>query len=382
MNIENLIIEGQGFQLPASNCAASLNGIWFNDASGLVSGVTVENMWQTQGDFPSCQAGKGIRADGDGTARKVTVTGTTVENYQKNGIQGCGTMTLDVTSSTMGPAHPLDGLVAQNGLVYSSFTTTGFSAPPSGAASGNTIYGSGDRKQDPGGPIGSVDGTSVDIFGAQDVTITDNVMKSSPLTTGTDIGVFLEPDAPSTGIDISFNTITRAGGDTPDLTGYGIYVGPSTATLECNTFSGWKKDIVGAIQMSCTMLPDGAECHPYSANIFTVYGGTTPFTWSVESGSFPPGLTMTPSDGAITGTPTKAGTFTFTVKVADSSSPPFTATQSQTVVIAPDCAPTTTTTIAASTTTTTAATTTTTTTAPTSTAPEAPITSAAVPVTG
>ena len=39
-------------------------------------------------------------------------------------------------------------------------------------------------------------------------------------------------------------------------------------------------------------------------------------TWSVSEGSLPAGLTLNASTGTITGTPTKAGTFTFTVKAA------------------------------------------------------------------
>jgi len=49
-------------------------------------------------------------------------------------------------------------------------------------------------------------------------------------------------------------------------------------------------------------------------------GGTAPYTWSVESGTLPPGLTL--SAGIISGTPTSAGTYTFIVRVEDSGSPP------------------------------------------------------------
>lgn len=47
------------------------------------------------------------------------------------------------------------------------------------------------------------------------------------------------------------------------------------------------------------------------------YGGTDPFTYTLVSGSLPPGLTLQP-DGTITGTPTRAGNFSFTVKATDS----------------------------------------------------------------
>jgi hypothetical protein len=50
---------------------------------------------------------------------------------------------------------------------------------------------------------------------------------------------------------------------------------------------------------------------------FTAQGGGTQ-TWSVQSGSLPPGLTLG-SSGLLSGTATTAGDFTFTVKVSDGS---------------------------------------------------------------
>ena len=46
-------------------------------------------------------------------------------------------------------------------------------------------------------------------------------------------------------------------------------------------------------------------------------GGASPYVWSVSSGSLPTGLKLNSSTGKITGTPTKAGTFTFTLKAKD-----------------------------------------------------------------
>lgn len=51
----------------------------------------------------------------------------------------------------------------------------------------------------------------------------------------------------------------------------------------------------------------------------TATGGSAPYTWSVTSGSLPPGLTLGPTTGTITGTPTTSGQPTFTVEVKDSA---------------------------------------------------------------
>ena len=69
-------------------------------------------------------------------------------------------------------------------------------------------------------------------------------------------------------------------------------------------------------------LPGGIVSVPYST-LFLSSGGTRPQSWTVVSGSLPPGLSLD-TNGQITGTPTQMGVFDFTVgvaEVAQSSSP-------------------------------------------------------------
>jgi hypothetical protein len=47
-------------------------------------------------------------------------------------------------------------------------------------------------------------------------------------------------------------------------------------------------------------------------------GGDPPYTWSLESGALPAGLTLNANTGTISGSPTEDGTFSFTVKLTDS----------------------------------------------------------------
>ncbi len=65
-------------------------------------------------------------------------------------------------------------------------------------------------------------------------------------------------------------------------------------------------------------LPTGQVGTAYLAILTAVPLSGTP-TWAVTSGALPPGITLTPSNGTISGTPTAAGTFPFFVQVTDSS---------------------------------------------------------------
>ncbi|MEI7992688.1 MAG: putative Ig domain-containing protein, partial [Actinomycetota bacterium] len=60
--------------------------------------------------------------------------------------------------------------------------------------------------------------------------------------------------------------------------------------------------------------------------------GTTPYAWSVNSGSLPAGLSLNPSTGEIGGNPTVAGTASFSIKITDSAS--LVATKSLSITIA------------------------------------------------
>ena len=86
------------------------------------------------------------------------------------------------------------------------------------------------------------------------------------------------------------------------------------------------------LSVASNTLPAGITGTPYNRQL-VASGGVPPYTWSLASGTtLPPGLTLSAS-GLISGTPTAAGTFPFTVQVQDVSAPPAVATRALSITI-------------------------------------------------
>ena len=98
------------------------------------------------------------------------------------------------------------------------------------------------------------------------------------------------------------------------------------------TLSCWGDNASGRaprLSITPTGLIDATRQMAYSQTL-TATGGTGTYTFSFASGTLPPGLSVS-SAGVLSGTPTTAGTYTFTIRVADSSAMPQSALQSFTL---------------------------------------------------
>lgn len=100
-----------------------------------------------------------------------------------------------------------------------------------------------------------------------------------------------------------------------------------TANLATRTYT----IAIAPMSVATTTLP-AEKSGTHFAVALKTNGGKTAFTWSQIAGSLPAGVTLTAA-GSLSGTPTVAGTYHFTVQVTDSGTPKNTATAALTLVV-------------------------------------------------
>ena len=77
------------------------------------------------------------------------------------------------------------------------------------------------------------------------------------------------------------------------------------------------ENAAAAPSITTSSLPGGKVGEAYSQTLSAT--GTMPITWGIDSGNLPAGLTLDEATGEISGTPTAAGTASFTVKAENSA---------------------------------------------------------------
>ena len=103
------------------------------------------------------------------------------------------------------------------------------------------------------------------------------------------------------------------------------YSGADSFTYTATNSSGTSSPAPVAITVSAPTLgitPAGlgtATANVAFTTTVSASGGTAPYSYSISSGAAPPGVTLNPSTGTLSGTPTAAGPYSFTVTVTDAN---------------------------------------------------------------
>jgi putative Ig domain-containing protein len=146
---------------------------------------------------------------------------------------------------------------------------------------------------------------------------------------------------PALPANLSFDTTTGA------ITGTPVTAGTASHTFTLHDSSSPPQTVQQSLTLTInpapaplsittTSLPNGSVGQAYNQSVQAT-GGTGALTWSIVAGTLPQNLSLNPTTGVISGTPTAAGTSSFTVRVADTGGQA--ATQALSILINPPSPP-------------------------------------------
>lgn len=268
--------------LPAATGAV---GVAYNSGA---AAVTMSGGLAPYSNFSASGLPAGLTMDSSGVISGVPTTAMSA------------TVDVSATDSSMG-AGPYSANASANLTIAAPTITL---SPASGALTG---------------------GQAATTYGGQTITATGSItpfsfqVSSGSLPPGLTLASTGQISGTPTGSGTYNFTITAT-----DNSGNG-YTGASTYSITV---------AAPTITLSATNPSNGTVAAAYS-HTFSGSGGVSPLSFSLDSGTLPNGLSLA-SSGALTGTPTAGGAFSFTVKATDSTTGqgPYSGTQSYSLTIA------------------------------------------------
>jgi len=318
-----------------SDVAGTITGIRFYKAS-TNTGMHVGNLWSCGN--ATCSTGTLLAS--------VTFIGESGSGWQQMSFSS----PVSITANTVYVAsyHANNGHYSAD-LNY--FASQGFDNAPlhalaNGVAGGNGVYVYGTSSAFPTQTF-NTSNYWVDVVFSPGLAATLTSIAVTPANPSISVGATQQFTATGTYSDNSTQNLTSqvawvsATPTVATINAAGLATGVSAGTSSISaTLTGISGSTVltvqpGPLSITSTSLPNGTGGQAYSANL-AASGGVTPYNWSIATGSLPlpGGLTLNSSTGAITGTPTTAGTFNFTVQVNDASNPSQTASKALSIIVA------------------------------------------------
>jgi parallel beta-helix repeat protein len=307
--LSNIVVDGSNNGI--SGCGLDLRGIYYQNASGMISDVVTRNQELSSG-LTGCQSGQGIFVQGGygtGGTAKVNIQNNSVHSFQKNGITVDGdSANGNVMNNYISGQGPTTG-AAENGIqisdgaagnvtnnvVIDDIWAPDTSSDTGDAASGILVYASQNvtiqnntvgttqfgivTVSDPkfgvsNNPMGLGDHTNINnnqvlntkLFDAIDVCSNNNNIQNNTLSNSTESGIHLDSSCGSSGENnhVSNNTIIESCA--------GILVGASPNTIgNDNKFYGVANTISAGNTCSSSSGPSAV-----SANALTPLGAVSP----------------------------------------------------------------------------------------------------------
>jgi choice-of-anchor A domain-containing protein len=346
-----------GFVLPtlSMTCAsvtAGEVGVSFNSGAMTVTGGLAPYTFSVVGTLPaglSLNASTGAvtgtpTASGSFTVQVTDAVGDVSTTCAITIVAGPSLSCSSVTSGEVGVAFNSGAMTVTGGTAPYTFSVSG-TLPAGLSLNASTGAVTGTPTAAGSFSINVTDKNGITATGTCAITIVAGPSLSCSSVTSGEVGVAFNSGAMTvTGgtapytfsvsgtlpAGLSLNASTSAVTGTPTASGsFSIKVTDKngiTATGTCAI------TIVAGPSLSCSSVTSGEVGVAFNSGAMTVTGGSAPYTFSV-SGTLPAGLSLNASTGAVTGTPTAAGSFS--IKVTDANGITATGTCAITIVAGP-----------------------------------------------
>ena len=141
----------------------------------------------------------------------------------------------------------------------------------------------------------------------------------------------INPGSLPTGLTLNATGTSATVSGTPTVPGpysYSVRVTDSATTPQART-QAYAGTIIPALALNCNPTTGPSTVGLAYTATCNLTGGTAPYTWSINPGSLPAGLTLnsTGTSATVNGTPTAPGPYSYTVQVTDGGQTPQSRTQ-------------------------------------------------------